>query len=98
MWEPFLWLALVVAAWRWLTRRRGRIAASGPMPDVDNAPMHAEPMLTPRLDDNGLVTYSMVLPGRPRRTAKARERAAIRVTDVGSGVRRSASMRPADGS
>lgn len=62
MWEPFLWLALIVAAWRWLTRRRSRTSAFGPGPSVGNAPPDAEPVIRPRLDDNGLATYSMVIP------------------------------------
>lgn len=75
MWEPFLWLALLASAWRWLTRRRDARPIA-PIPDVGDAPVHAEPVLRPRLDDNGLVTYSMVVPGRPRRRAKARDWAA----------------------
>jgi hypothetical protein len=62
MWEPFLWLALIVAAWRWLTRRQSGNGALGPLTSVDDAPSDAEPMIRPRLDDNGLVTYSMVIP------------------------------------
>lgn len=62
MWEPFLWLALLVAAWRWLTRRPVARRPSGPLPDVGNAPLDAEPVVRPRLDDNGLATYSMVIP------------------------------------
>jgi len=62
MWEPFLWLALLVAGWRWLTRRRAGSSITGPLPNVADAPSNAEPMTQPRLDDNGLATYSMVLP------------------------------------
>lgn len=59
MWEPFLWLALLVTAWRWLTRRRSP-APSGPLPDIGDAPPQAQPIVRLRLDDNGLATYSMV--------------------------------------
>lgn len=63
MWEPFLWLALIVAAWRWLTRRPST-NVTGPLADVGDAPSDAEPVMRPRLDDNGLATYSVVVPGR----------------------------------
>lgn len=72
MWEPFLWLALFVRGWRWLTSR-GRSRPIGPFPDIGDAPAHAEPMVATRLDDNGLATYSIVLPQRPRRAVTARE-------------------------
>lgn len=62
MWEPFLWLALIVAAWRWLTRRQSGSGAFGPLESVGDAPSEAEPLIRPRLDDNGLATYSMVVP------------------------------------
>lgn len=62
MWEPFLWWALVVAVWRWLTRRRSGVNTFGPLPDVGDAPADAEPIIRPRLDDNGLATFSMVVP------------------------------------
>jgi hypothetical protein len=64
MWEPFLWIALLVTAWRWLTHRRSR-PTLGPMPNVGDAPPGAEPMIRPRLDDNGLATYSFAFPDRP---------------------------------
>lgn len=64
MWEPFLWLALIVGAWRWATRRRSSSNAFGPLASVGDAPPGAEPVIRPRLDDNGLATYSMVVPGR----------------------------------
>lgn len=64
MWEPFLVLALAVSAWRWLSSRRPR-QAHGPLHDVGTAPPDAEPVLRPRLDDNGLATYSLRPPGRP---------------------------------
>lgn len=65
MWEPFLWLALAVAAWRWVARdRRQGQGFAGPLPDVGDAPADAEPMIRPRLDDNGLATYTMVIPRR----------------------------------
>ena len=62
MWEPFLLLALLVAAWRRLRRRPTR-SVLGPLPAVGDAPANAEPIIHPRLDDNGLATYSMVFPG-----------------------------------
>jgi hypothetical protein len=62
MWEPFLWLALIVGGWRWLTRRRSGSSAFGPLTSVGDAPSDAEPLIRPRLDDNGLATYSMVVP------------------------------------
>lgn len=65
MWEPFLWLALIVAAWRWLTRRHASSRPAGPLPNVGEAPRNAEPIIQPRLDDNGLATYSMVVPTTP---------------------------------
>jgi hypothetical protein len=71
MWEPFLWLALIVAAWRWVRRRRSGSNAFGPLASVGDAPSDAEPLIRPRLDDNGLATYSMVV---PRRAASGRRR------------------------
>jgi hypothetical protein len=64
VWEPFLWIALLVAAWRWLGHRRSR-PTLGPMPNVGDAPPDAEPMIRPRLDDNGLATFSFAFPDRP---------------------------------
>lgn len=61
MWEPFLWLALLVAALRWL-RHPHTAWQTGDMPDVADAPADATPLARPRLEDNGLGTYSMVLP------------------------------------
>ena len=58
MWEPFLVIALLVTAWRWLTSRRAR-QALGPLRSVGSAPASAEPILRARLDDNGLATYSL---------------------------------------
>ena len=69
MWEPFLWLALIVAAWRGLTHRRSGSSAFGPLTSVGDAPSDAEPILRPRLDDNGLATYSMVVPVGPAERA-----------------------------
>ncbi len=71
MWEPFLWLALLVAGWRWLTRRRTDRTPAGPLLDVADAPSDAEPMIQPRLEDNGLATYSMFVPD-PTRPAEDR--------------------------
>jgi hypothetical protein len=68
MWEPFLWLALLVAGWRWLTRRRAGGSPTEPLLNVADAPSDAEPLIQPRLDDNGLVTYSMVVPDTARHT------------------------------
>jgi hypothetical protein len=62
MWEPFLWLALIVAAWRWFRHPTAHTFASNDLPDVANAPADAEPVIRPRLDDNGLATYTMVVP------------------------------------
>jgi hypothetical protein len=61
MWEPFLLIALLVTAWRWLTRRRSP-GAIGAMPNVGDAPSTAKPIVRPELDDNGLATYSLNLP------------------------------------
>lgn len=97
MWEPFLWLALLVSAWRWLIRRRGA-RQMAPMPDVGDAPAHAEPVLRPRLDDNGLVTYSMVVPDRPRRSVEARDRAAASRSGVPPIVRATTLARPTSSS
>lgn len=77
MWEPFLWLALIVAAWRGLTRRRSRSSAFGPLASVGDAPSDAAPVIRPRLDDNGLATYSLVI---PRRAVSARRALARRPT------------------
>ena len=60
MWEPFLWIALLVTAWRWLTRRRSG-GTTGALPNVGDAPSTAEPIARPELDDNGLATYSLNL-------------------------------------
>lgn len=66
-WLPFLVLALVVMGLRRLRRERGRRRLfAGPLPDIADAPPDAQPMLTPRLDDNGLATFTMVVP-RSRR-------------------------------
>jgi hypothetical protein len=48
MWEPILWLALLVAAWRWL-------------------------LVRPGLDDNGLGTYTMVIPRESERAGEPSE-------------------------
>jgi hypothetical protein len=69
MWEPFLWLALLVAGIRWVMRRGWLRRAAGPLPDVADAPRDAEPIVRPLLEDNGLVTYAMVFPGDPDDTA-----------------------------
>ncbi len=66
MWEPFLWLALLVAGWRWMTRRRAERSHAGPLLDVADAPPDAEPVFRPRLDDNGLATYSTFVPDPAR--------------------------------
>lgn len=62
MWEPFLWLALLVAGYRRLTQRRAGSRTTGPLTNVGDAPPSAQPVTQPRFDDNGLATYSMVLP------------------------------------
>jgi hypothetical protein len=73
MLESFLFLALiVVAAWRWLRQPSTAAWASGPLADVGDAPADAEPMFRPRLDDNGLGTYTMVVPGLGRHRAEGR--------------------------
>jgi hypothetical protein len=36
--------------------------ASGDLPEVGDAPADAEPVIRPRLDDNGLATYTLVVP------------------------------------
>lgn len=66
--EPFLWLALLVAAWRWLRRPTHTEWETGNLPDVADAAADAEPIVRPRLDDNGLATYTMVIP-RPSERA-----------------------------
>lgn len=60
MWEPVLLIALIAAAVRWLRRPHG--PATTPLPEVGDAPADAEPLIRPRLDDNGLGTYSMFAP------------------------------------
>ncbi|MCV0402680.1 MAG: hypothetical protein K5924_03105 [Chloroflexi bacterium] len=66
-WLPFLVLALAIMGWRRIRRGRGRPrGVAGPLPDVADAPADAQPMLTPRLDDNGLATFTMVVPRRRR--------------------------------
>jgi hypothetical protein len=62
MWEPVLWLALLVAALRWLRGPTAGAFTSGDLPDIGDAPADAEPVFRPRLDDNGLGTYTMVVP------------------------------------
>jgi hypothetical protein len=76
MWQPFLLLALLVAALRWLTRRRAPAGPTEPLPDVGDAPLDAEPIIRPRLDDNGLATYTMVIPreGEGRGEGEKRDR------------------------
>ena len=67
MWEPVLWLALLVAAWRWLRQPTHTDWETGNLPDVADAPADAEPIVRPRLDDNGLATYTMVIPRESER-------------------------------
>lgn len=66
VWEPFLWLVLIVMGVRWLARRRSRSPGSGRLPNVPDAPTDATPLIRPRLDDNGLGTYTLVIPGTER--------------------------------
>jgi hypothetical protein len=67
---------LIVYAWRAVRRTRG--SWSGPLPDIGEAPPDAEPIVRPRLNDDGLVTFSLDLtPGRmapvpPRRPSTRR--------------------------
>jgi hypothetical protein len=67
-------VALIVYVWRAL--RRGRGSWSGPIPDVGTPPPDAEPIAQPNLNDDGLVTYSLVFsaPSRGRRSETARHR------------------------
>ena len=67
MWEPVLWLALLVAAWRWLRHPTHTDWETGNLPDIADAPADAEPIVRPRLDDNGLATYTMVIPRESER-------------------------------
>jgi len=62
MWDltAALVVALAVAAWRF-GRRRSR-SQTGAMQSVGDAPPHAEPITWPRLNDNGVGTYSLDLP------------------------------------
>lgn len=71
--EPFLWLALAVRGWRWLTRPRSPTAVE-PLPEVADAPPRAEPTFRPRFDDNGLATYSLSPPDRPAPAVSGRRR------------------------
>ena len=64
VWEPFLWIALAVKGWRWLTGAHSS-TAQDPLPNVDDAPPDAEPVFRPSLDDNGLATFSLTPPTRP---------------------------------
>jgi hypothetical protein len=73
MWEPFLWLALLVAAWRWLRQPAHTGWETGSLPDVADAPADAEPIVRPRLDDNGLATYTMVIPREAERPGEPSE-------------------------
>jgi hypothetical protein len=50
-------VALVVAAWRF-GHRRSR-SETGAMPIVGDAPADADPIASPRLNDDGLGTYSL---------------------------------------
>ena len=71
--EPFLWLALLVAAWRWLRRPTHTEWETGNLPDVADAAADAEPIVRPRLDDNGLATYTMVIPSESERAGETAE-------------------------
>lgn len=73
MWEPFLWLALLVAAWRWLRQPAHADWETGRLPDIADAPADAEPIVRPRLDDNGLATYTMVIPRESERPGRPSE-------------------------
>jgi hypothetical protein len=70
MWEPILWLALLVAAWRWLRQPAHVEWETGKLPDIADAPGHAEPIVRPGLDDNGLGTYTMVIPRESERAGE----------------------------
>ena len=70
MWEPVLWLALLVAAVRWLTHPHRVGPATEPMPEIGDAPADAEPLIRPRLDDTGLATYTMVIPRDDEESAR----------------------------
>lgn len=70
--ELFLILALVKAAWRFAHRERP--LTRGPLPEVGDAPASATAIASPRLNDDGLATYSLDLP----RTASGRRQQADR--------------------
>lgn len=59
MWEPFLYLALAVSAWRFI-RRRSRPETAW-VSTVGDAPDDAEPIAFNRLNDDGLATYRLDL-------------------------------------
>jgi hypothetical protein len=59
-----LGVALVVYAWRAIRRTRG--TWSGPIPSVGEAPADAVPIARLRLQDDGLGTYRLDLPGSSR--------------------------------
>jgi hypothetical protein len=62
-------VALIVYAWRALRRTRG--TWSGPIANVGDAPPDAEPIARPRLNDDGLATYSLhIPPSRLTRTSR----------------------------
>lgn len=64
MWEPFLYLALAVSAWRFL-RRRSRPETEW-VSTVGDAPVDAAPIAVNRLNDDGLATYHLDLRDQSR--------------------------------
>lgn len=52
-------LALLLAAW--LFQRRRSPSMIGPVPDVGQPPVGAQPMVEPRLLDTGLAAYELPL-------------------------------------
>jgi hypothetical protein len=60
-----LGVALIVGAVRAWRRLRG--SWSGPIPDVPNAPRDASPIGGARYNDDGLATFSVVMPRSPAR-------------------------------
>lgn len=78
--SSFLLLALLIMGWRWWRTVRKRSPFGGTLPDVGDAPSDAEPMFRPQLDDNGLATFSSLLPSggpaphEPDESASSRSR------------------------
>lgn len=62
-WEVIEGVAVFVVLAGGVYRFRKRIFSSGPTPEVGKPPQGSQSIMEPRLQDNGLVSYELPLPG-----------------------------------